>query len=641
MKLIKFRIKNFKSVFDTEECELASDITILAGKNEAGKTVILQALEKFNQDKKFTENDKPLENPELEPEVILTFKLSRGDLDEINEDFEIPNKVNKKALLEIPFSIIKSFNNEYKFSGQAGSIIDLLIKNYAEQNEKLFKDLNENWVEIKKIFKEYNIQNYPLNNVNSITFSTVNNIKVSFLPSIENFIIQLPIEKQEEGRRIIENIKNILIEIENNENLVNKNKKILLKICPFFVLFDAFDENEMLPFEIELEKARDNQAVKNYCTLANLNLDSLIAAKDNTQEIIGIIRGASAKIEGDFKEFWKQGEKKIDLRLTLGPNNKLVFGFYERGKKKPFQITQRSKGLQWFLSFYLVVGAECSYNSIILIDEPGLFVHAKAQQDILNVLETNFSKTNQIIFTTHSPYLIDPNRLDRVRLVVKDLKIKKGERKYIQKGTKIYSLTKEINIDRDTLTPIITAIGLDISRSLTIAAENNIVVEGPSDYFYLQSALKFCKINPPKQLKQFHIIPCTGANNIPSIISILLGWELNFVVVLDNDPKGKEIYDILTEKLSIKREKIKFISEKENYEIEDLFTKTDFNKYILNKPENYELNRLNPQVIPNHQKVIFSKQFFDLVNKQNIEISQETKENFKNLLDNIFRILLS
>jgi len=647
MKLIKFRIKNFKSIFDTGECELASDITVLAGKNDAGKTVILQALEKFNRDKNFTENDKPLENPELKPEVILTFKLSREDLNEIAKEIKIPNKVNKKALLEIleiPFSITKSFDNTYSFNGPNGSVVDLLIKIYEKHNKKKIEEINKKWREMKKSFRQHSIESYPLQDVQEIDDENFLQIKNDFLPNVEQFINQISPEHQENVRQLKGEIEAIINEIEGNNKNKEDNQKKLLEITPPIVLFDAFDQKEFLPFDpITLEEVENNPAVKNYFLLTNTDINKLKELRDqkDDQGLSRYIKDRSFVLEEDFKGYWKQD--RIDLRLEWSIDNKLAFYFYETRKKRPvpFKLSQRSKGLQWFLSFYLTIAAECEeYKSIILIDEPGLFVHAKAQEDILDVLKDR-SKKNQIVFTTHSPYLIDPNRLDRVRLVVKDLKIQKRKRQYTQKGTKIYSLTKEVNIDKDTLTPIITAIGLDISRSLTIAAENNIIVEGPSDYFYLQATLKFCKINLPKGLKQFHIIPCTGANNIPSIISILFGWGLNFAVVLDNDQKGKKIYDVLKEKSPVKPQKIKFVSEKENYEIEDLFTKTDFNKYILNKSENYKLDRPNSQVIPDRQKVIFARQFFNLVNTQKPKLSRETKENFKKLLNDIFENLIS
>ena len=639
MKLIKFRSKAFKSIRDTGDCELDSDVIVLAGKNEAGKTIIIQALEKFNTDKEFTEEDKPIDRVRVEPEVTLVFKLSKKDFSELKKEIKKPSKIKISEVLEIPFSIIKSFDNTYSFNGPSGSVIDLLIKVYEKQSDKKFEEVNERWRKIRKNFRDHKIENYPLPNTKEIDDGNFTQIKNDFLPTIEQFINQLPAEYQEATRQLKNEIEAAVTEIESNEKDKKDAQNKLLEFIPPIVLFDAFDKEEFLPFDpITLEEAENNQAVKNYFLLTNTDINKLKELRDQKKDqgLSRYIKDRSFVLEEDFKEYWKQD--KIDLRLEWSIDNKIAFYFYEARKKisVPFKLNQRSKGLQWFLSFYLTIAAECKeYKSIILIDEPGLYVHAKAQEDILDILKDR-SRENQIIFTTHSPYLIDPNRLDRIRLVVKDLKITRNKRRYIQKGTRIYPLTKEVNIDKESLTPIITAIGLDISRSLTIAADNNIISEGPSDYYYLQAAIKFCGIRIPKRLKQFHLIPCTGGNNIPSIVSILFGWQLNSVVILDNDSKGKEIYEILVNKSPLKKEKIIFVSNKNNYCIEDLFSKADFNKYILEEPANYQLEKLNSQIMPDSQKLILSRKFFNLIGSKRIQVSNETKNNFGGLFKNIF-----
>ena len=73
MKLKKFRIKNFKSINDSGDCYLTDTITILAGKNESGKTSILEALEDFDTDKKIRESAKPIKSPDAIPEISITF----------------------------------------------------------------------------------------------------------------------------------------------------------------------------------------------------------------------------------------------------------------------------------------------------------------------------------------------------------------------------------------------------------------------------------------------------------------------------------------------------------------------------------------------------------------------------------------
>jgi predicted ATP-binding protein involved in virulence len=122
------------------------------------------------------------------------------------------------------------------------------------------------------------------------------------------------------------------------------------------------------------------------------------------------------------------------------------------------------------LAFYVKVSARSKENvsSVILIDEPGLYLHPKAQKDILKKLEDS-ARNAPIIISTHSPYLIETDKLHRIRLVSR-----KG------KGTTISEKIHKY-ADKETLTPIITAIGLDLSLGLDITKDNNIIVEGISD----------------------------------------------------------------------------------------------------------------------------------------------------------------
>lgn len=647
MRLIKFKIENFKSIINSNECELASDITILAGKNEAGKTIVLQALERFNTDDKFIEDDKPIDNKKDEPEMSLTFAIDKNDLDSFLENVQIPRGFNKDAILKIPFSVTKLFDNSYYFNGPNGSIIDFLLNSFNRKKEGFIREINSQWGDIKRIFQANTVNDYPLADMTNIDFKNLSDLRIKFLPSTSQFTSRVKPEDQNKLQSYLNEINEKLIAVDQTRIEQEKNEKKILDLLPSFVVFDAFDKEEFLPFDpITLEDAEKNQAVKNYFTLAEVDIDKLKQLRDarDNYNLTQYLKSKSYVIEEDFKGYWK-GQDKLDLRLELAIENKIVFYFYEKRRKRPlpFKLNQRSKGLQWFLSFYLTVAAECKkYRSVVLIDEPGLFVHAKAQEDILDILKDK-SKENQIIFTTHSPYLIDPSRLDRIRLVVKDLQVVKNKWQITNRGSRIYHITKDVNIDKDSLTPIITAIGLDISRQLTIAGNNNIILEGPSDYFYLQAALKLWSTEFKEEIKklgQYHLIPATGANNIPSITSILFGWTLNFVIFLDNDQKGAEIYDALIQRSPAKEEQIIYVSDKYPFNIEDLFSKGDFNKYILGKDSNYEATKLNSEVISDSQKIVFARQFFSQVVSEKLVLSPETKNNFLGPMKKAFDTLI-
>ena len=330
----------------------------------------------------------------------------------------------------------------------------------------------------------------------------------------------------------------------------------------------------------------------------------------------------SANISGDFGEYYNQNDVKIRIDLD-GP--KLQFFIYDKDEVIPFKPQQRSKGFQWFLSFFLTLNAEGQDNIIVLVDEPGLYLHAKAQQDILNILE-RIPGENQVVFTTHSPYLINPNRLDRVRLVIKDDKNYTYVENSVHKGA-----------DKDTMTPVITAIGLDLTTDLTFSPISNILVEGMSDYYYLQAMREYLGNQCPIG-QDVRFIPNVGADQIPNMAALLFGWGVNFKVLLDHDDKGIAVAKRLRDDLNLEDDRIEFVHNDVKSTIEDLFSAVDFIRYILPK-ELPNTEGKNSRRMRCQNKVMLSKSFCSMVfNKDldnRIQLDLETVDNFKKLFERL------
>lgn len=98
MELIKFRIKNYKSIVDSGDCYFSDKLTILAGKNESGKTSILEALEDFDENKKIRDDAKPINGDGI-PEILVTFKLGKDEIDEVFIETDLDTKVIRMLLL--------------------------------------------------------------------------------------------------------------------------------------------------------------------------------------------------------------------------------------------------------------------------------------------------------------------------------------------------------------------------------------------------------------------------------------------------------------------------------------------------------------------------------------------------------------
>ena len=267
--------------------------------------------------------------------------------------------------------------------------------------------------------------------------------------------LQSKIEEDADGNQIeFENIEKLVKIIEEKfkeqkefiDDINNKN------IFSNFIYFSSFDD--MLPDEIdylELEKEeyrKNNKGFINLLNYLNISVEEFVKRmNEDVRNVQNYLRNLSTKMTGNFSDIYTQ--ETIELSLQKD-GSKIVINIFDKNdkdySKKP---SQRSQGFQWFLAFYLVLNSKkCKDNTILLIDEPGLFLHAKAQEDILNYFETKIH--NQIIYTTHSPFLIDVNNMHRVRLAINN--------RDDNNGTKIINKYYAVS-DFDTITPLITAIG--------------------------------------------------------------------------------------------------------------------------------------------------------------------------------------
>lgn len=612
MKLIKFRTQNYKSIKDSGYCWLASDLTTLAGKNESGKSAILESLRDFDTNiKDIPSTAIPLDDSG-KPIIELCFKVDKTDLEDISKETNIfLSKDFRDFIKSNGLTVFKYKNGSYDFTSQINELLNNEIK---EVNKQCFKKIR---LLIKKIKEteqlselvdpqiDDNIENSQ-QSINQFITQTTRSIN-----SISDKVVRL---------QITENNVTLASEVKNlqKESFANTFLEEIKRYIPNFIFFSDFED--ILPFELPLSEAKQNETIQDFAKVAQLDLDMVIN-EDDTQRRHNILSKHSAVISGDFMGYW--GQNKLELIVEYDSDN-LRFGIREAENTIMFKPEQRSKGFQWFLSFFLRLNAKNKDMNIILIDEPGLYLHAKAQKDVLKVLE-KVSKESQVIFSTHSPYLIDTERLDRVRLILNDTN-----------GTKIENKIHK-QADKETLTPIITAIGLDLSDEFSIAGKKNVVLEGISDYYYFQALKDFL----PKTAKgvDAKLIPCCGASKIPQIVSLLIGWGLEFVSALDNDREGKKIAEVLKEILKVDESKIILISDKDNSSIEDLFTHADFSSFVIDEPNQIGKNMSNSIFLKdnNYDKVLLAKKFLDKVkkDKSKVKLSQTTIDNFKDIYEKI------
>ena len=406
----------------------------------------------------------------------------------------------------------------------------------------------------------------------------------------------------------------------------------VFRIMPKMIFFDDFCD--LLPDKILISDLKDEKLEANgYNAVKNVEriLDTDLTELDTLPDAVSASRQDSHNrvITANFNERWKQkifedNEVRISVKYNQGRSGTAssYLNFFISTKEGEYlTLKQRSKGLIWFLSFWLELKAQSEEKDelIILFDEPGLYLHSKAQRDIKSLLEELVEK-DQIIYTTHSPYLIDSDKLNRVRLVINDRK----------EGTLIEKITtNRIKGQRDALKPIIDAIGLEVAHYFSPVGQKNVIVEGISDFYYLQAMKKILGVQ-----EKFGFVPSMGAQNVHLLMELCMGWGLDWLILFDGGRESNTAYNKIKKRFfhdndKETQKKIHKITDGDG--IEDIFTLSDLRliKHNLQSENDIENSEL---VKRNEGKELFARLFAEKVNNREItkeKVSKKAVGNFE------------
>jgi hypothetical protein len=298
------------------------------------------------------------------------------------------------------------------------------------------------------------------------------------------------------------------------------------------------------------------------------NEEEIAAIAEKKKERSILLQSASTKLTKEFREWWKQGEYRF--RFEADGDH---FRIWVSDDKRPeeVELEGRSTGLQWFLSFYLVFLVEsrdAHEGAILLLDEPGTSLHPLAQKD-LSAFFDGLSDRNQLVYTTHSPFLIDSDRLDRAR------KVYVGADGTTRATPDLRESEGDDKAQRASGYAVYAALGLTVAESLLLGC-TIVIVEGTSDQMYLSGIkallIGMGKIRPNRELV---FPPAGGAKGVKVVASILTGRDEALPIALfDSDATGKATAQQLTTSLySDAKERVLEVgsfTNLEGSEIEDL-----------------------------------------------------------------------
>jgi predicted ATPase len=257
-------------------------------------------------------------------------------------------------------------------------------------------------------------------------------------------------------------------------------------------------------------------------------------------EVNAIIQKMNAAIARhlNFPKWWAQDR---DFQLLLSPReHEVAFTVRDRTDTE-YSFTERSRGLRYFLSYYVQLRANQppeGCEQLLLLDEPDAYLSGVGQQDLLRILE-EFAKPEdgsdggQVVYVTHSPYLINRNAAHRIRV------LDKGSH---DEGTRVVT-----DASRNHYEPLRSSLGPFVAETAFIGGAN-LFVEGLADQVLLagiSSHLRGRDTAPSQtlNLNEVTIVPAGSASAIPYMVYLARGRDVvkpPCVVLLDGDNSGKD-----------------------------------------------------------------------------------------------------
>ena len=563
MKLTKVRIKNFQCIHDSTEFDIG-DITCLVGKNESGKTAILKALHKFNPFDTAPgferPDDYPVENNRTENDVVeVTFSFEQKDIDEI-ENFITCKCLNAD---EPTITLSSGYSNTIKVVRYGFEVdTDAIISHIStEANIKLNPSITDPTKIAKDLLAELD--------------RSENELHYHILEALESTKLKDLIYNSILSRRIPKFI--YLHEYQLINSVVNING-----------LFNNMQGGNTPP---------SDQPITEILKSARVNFNHIINPERDNDYGIAIRNAESAidKVLNEIFKSWSQHEiysmESEIVRANQGGDPILRIYITDSRKdegyetRKPFE--SESHGFIWFFSFLLIQKHFYTDNNdvILLLDEPGLSLHATAQADLLQFFEEELASRHQVIYTTHSPFMIDSNHLNRVRLVENlSLKQESNRTKYSELGTKVY--TNALKVSKGSLLPLQSALGYDISQNIFIG-RNNLIVEGASDLVYITTVSSDLEKNGISGLNPaWNIVPAGSIEKVASFVALFgANTDLDFAVLVDSHKEGRQRIENVCDEGFISKDRIltyaDFTSPKEA-DVEDMFTPS-FYLNLVNK----------------------------------------------------------
>lgn len=553
MRLSKAHIRKYRSIRDTGKFEIEQGKTILVGPNEAGKTVVLQALQQLNapngnegfeplRDYPRSEYNKDIGRGTVDPAAVTVvegyFKLEPGDLEGLPEGFADCTYVYGRKLNNRCWHRIDG--------GPSAPTYGLLSKDFtrlcahidkrkgadAPAPRATFAEITKGWTDQTRVEAEH---------------------ATALRAWLEGALPLIDEADNAEEERYDRLLRACTVADEREAAL-----KHLAGRLPLFVLFNNYFR--VRP-RIHLEHLASRNAggvlddkhydYGNLCLLKLLGFTAeeladlgnapkpaagdaaaLKEYQDKLDKRDYQLNAASVQLTAEIVSVWNPNPDRPEAsKLKIKADGQYLKVVVEDELGVEIELDQRSEGFQWLVSFFVVFFAEAAdkhQNAILLLDEPGLHLHGLKQRDFRETISRLATK-NQTLYTTHSPFLVGPGELDMVRVV------EMADRKV---GTKVHGTLS--SGDPAALLPLQEALGYDLAQSL-FSQTRNLVLEGLTDYWYVEAVTQLLRSAGVADLDQkIALVFANSAGKVVYYATILHAHKLKIAALLDSDAAGDQ-----------------------------------------------------------------------------------------------------
>src|SRR3989344_4734833 len=549
MRLRKFRVRAYRCIHDSGEITVG-DLAAFVGRNESGKTTILQALTLLNRDERVSELDLCDElSEELKGEIKLVegeFELNSDEIRLLKQSFPgLPEmrkiklfRTNKKPKVQYEFEDIqiseetdRGLNSWENFSKQILSFLDTIPNHLRIQIDT-------------KLFEGSPPKNQEVFDSGMAEFSNQFHVIAVQEPKVI-----------EEWEKIYESPENQFSKLLSGESEKSALENfIAAELHPRFVYFSDYKKiygninlNEYLreekgeqmssiEFVEEFDKA---ETVRNLFYLAELDIKALDDVKGTPSKCIKLLNTASNRLTKKLNPAWKGDPIHVDLRYNPGNIMSVVISDVHRDGTvtNTGLLNRRAEGFKWTFSFIVNFAAETQRaelkEAILLLDEPARNLHPTQQRGISDLLK-NLAGSNQVLYATHSPFMIFDYTPGNLLVVELD------KRKHLSKIFYDYW-----HADDKTLTPILYGLSRGlvesiVDREVGTNSRPVIIVETMSDAMYLNAFDKFLQ-DPNISMNPLNVVAAYNKNSVLPLAIFYRNHGYKTFILLDNSDESKQI----------------------------------------------------------------------------------------------------